>query len=59
MRKKPYFLKQNIPKDLETDETITQNKNKSLKKYRTKKKNQIKQIKTVGYLDTKDEDKIQ
>ena len=35
--KKQFFLKKNIPKDLETGETIKQNTNKYLKKYWMKK----------------------
>ena len=35
--KKQNFFKKYIPKDLETGETIKQNKNKYLKKYWTKK----------------------
>ena len=34
------------------------NKKKYLKKLLDKKKGQIKQLKTAGYLDTKDQDKI-
>ena len=51
-----YVFKKNIPKDLEIDETTKQNK--YLKKIFDKEINKIKQLKTSGYLDTKDQDKI-
>ena len=45
MPKKPYFFKRNIPKDLQTDETIKQNKKSVPKKILDKETNQIKQLK--------------
>ena len=57
-RRKTIFKKKNVPKDLETDETIEQNGKKVAKKISDKEINQIKYIKTAGYLDTKDQDKI-
>ena len=53
--RKTIFFKKNIPKDHETDETF--NENNYIKKKDTKI-NQMKQLKTACYLDTKDQDHI-
>ena len=57
-QKNHIFLKRIFEKILKKTRPSTKIKNKYLKKYQTKKKNKKKQLKTAGYLDTKDQDKI-